>query len=66
MNEITIGFIIFLASIVTICCLCTEGCCCELCINENHTIDERANELGEVSKVSSPIHDNSNNVCIEI
>ena len=61
MNEITIVFIIFVAFFIIACCLCNDDCCCELCMNENHTMDE----LGEVSKVSSPIQD-SNNVCVEI
>ena len=66
MNEITIGFIIFLASIVTICCLCTEDCCCELCINENHTVDVLTNELNEISKVSSPIQETAKSTHIEV
>jgi hypothetical protein len=66
MNEITIGFIIFVVSIMTWCCLCSADCCCELCMNDNHNVDELADELGDVSKVSSPIQDNSNHICVEI
>jgi hypothetical protein len=59
MNGITIVFIVFVASIVTIYCLCIVECCCELCMNDNHTLDEDVltNELNEISKVSSPIQD---------
>jgi hypothetical protein len=66
MNDITVVFIIFVAFVITACCLCSDGCCCELCMNDNHTMDEFADELGGVSKVSSPIQDTSNNVCVEI
>jgi hypothetical protein len=66
MNEITIVFIIFVAFFILACCLCNDDCCCELCMNDNHTVDEFADELGEVSKVSSPIQDNSNHICVEI
>lgn len=59
MNEVTIGFIIFGVSIIMLCFLCTEDCCCELCMNNNHTLDEDVltNELNEISKVSSPIQE---------
>ena len=40
MNEVTIGFIIFVVSIIMLCFLCTEDCCCELCINDNHTLED--------------------------
>lgn len=66
MNEISIGFIIFFGLIILTCCLCSDDCCCELCMNDNHTVDELADELGEVSKVSSPMQDTSNNTCVEI
>jgi len=66
MNEITIIFIIFVAFFIIACCLCNDDCCCELCMNDNHTVDEFADELGVVSKVSSPIQDNSNHICVEI
>ena len=66
MNENTIGFIIFVVSIMTLCCLCSADCCCELCMIDNHNVDELADELGDVSKVSSPIQDNSNHICVEI
>jgi len=62
MNEITIVFIIFVAFFIIACCLCNDDCCCELCINDKHTIDELADELEVVSKVSSPIQDNSNHI----
>lgn len=59
MNGITIVFIVFVASIVTICCLFIVECCCELYMNDNHTLDEDVltNKLNEISKVSSPIQD---------
>jgi hypothetical protein len=66
MDEISIGFIIFFGLLILTCCLCSDDCCCELCINDKHTMDELADELGVVSKVSSPIQDNSNNRCVEI
>jgi hypothetical protein len=67
MTEITICFIIiFCVLCITSVCLCNDDCCCELCMNANHTVDEFADELGEVSKVSSPIQDNSNHICVEI
>jgi len=66
MDEISIGFIIFFGLLILTCCLCSDDCCCELCINDKHTMVELADELGVVSKVSSPIQDNSNNTCVEI
>ena len=66
MNEITIGFIIFFGLIILTCCLCSDDCCCEPYMNDNHNVDELADELGEVSKVSSPMQDTSNNTCVEI
>ena len=67
MDDMNTIFIIFLALCIMGCCLCTDECCCELCMNHNqHTVDVLSNELNEVSKVSSPIQESAKSTHVEV